>query len=75
MVDPVPEEMKCGRAETMDELRRDFRLIQGYPDQTLQPVWWNWTEFDEVANGHYYYEEDNLEDGRWSGFFMQVCIV
>ncbi|ELT89701.1 hypothetical protein CAPTEDRAFT_193693 [Capitella teleta] len=70
-MDPAPEEIRCSRAETVNTTRRDFRLLQGYPDLTLQPVWWNWTDVQEVASGHYLYEEENLEDGRWTGFFMQ----
>jgi PhoPQ-activated pathogenicity-related protein len=70
-VEPAPIELNCTRAETLDDVRRDFRLLQGYPEVGLAPVWWNWVEAEEVEEGHYYYSEDNLEDGRWSGFFFR----
>lgn len=57
--------------------RRDWRLVEGYPEQSLHPVWWyRDIDVEEEVNedtGVYTAEitADENED-LWTGYFIQV---
>lgn len=68
---PPPVEMNISRAETLEKnTRRDFRLIEGYPEQNLHPVRWHWDLPEDLGDGEYEYYEDNPENGEWLGFLF-----
>jgi PhoPQ-activated pathogenicity-related protein len=77
-VDTKPTEVLMFHATTLQDTRRDFRLLIGIPDPskpTIQPVLWFGEKLSPQANGTYVASMTIPSEGGWSGFFIQMMFA
>jgi len=55
-------------------LRRDWRILGGYPDQTVQPLLWRAIQLDEEAGGNVWIATQEIPTrlDEWFGFFVEM---
>jgi PhoPQ-activated pathogenicity-related protein len=77
-VDTKPTEVLVYHATTLQNHRRDFRLLIGIPDPSKpvpQPVFWFNEKLSPEANGTYVARMSVPEEGGWRAFLIQATFA